>query len=293
MVYRNGQYSVEVGPDGAIKVRPGDWLSKYSAAMFNTFWRVNEFGRMGRFGVEPIQNVNLINAGETIYHIPTYLKSKPSGTQSTRPPAPPMVDSAKKELIKGTLASDFNLRGERLAVLGKAIDIIGYADNALSLAEVAGLIAEGTVMSGVAAGTSIVSAILFPIGATIELMNDWEAGQRLAGMVAVAYTVTAWAFDDPIPGLPPRVQQNIKASGLGNEIPAYQQAWKDASGATLKSLAEMIAKKPGVSKQSFQVLFRAIGDDNRQALSKALIKGFEKNVNGVEKEILRTYDYPN
>jgi len=60
MLYRNGRYSVEVGSDGAIKVRPGDWLSKYSAAMFNTFGRVNEFGRMGRFGVEPIQNVNLI-----------------------------------------------------------------------------------------------------------------------------------------------------------------------------------------------------------------------------------------
>jgi len=148
-------------------------------------------------------------------------------------------------------------------------------------------------MSGVAAGSSIASAILFPVGATIELVNAWEAGQRLAGMVAVAYTITAWAFDDSIPGLPPRLERNIKASGLANEIPAYQRSWQDASNATLKSLAEMIVKKPGTSKKSFQVLFRAVGDDNRQILSRTLLRGFEKDVTAMEKEILKTYDYPN
>ena len=32
MIRSNGRYSVDVAPNGAIKVRPGDWLSKYSAA---------------------------------------------------------------------------------------------------------------------------------------------------------------------------------------------------------------------------------------------------------------------
>lgn len=293
MLYRKGRYSVEVAPDGAIKVRAGDWLSKYSAAMGNTFWRVNEFARMGRLGLEPIQNPNLINTGETLYHIPTYLKSRPQAAQSARPAGPPLSDSAKKELIKSTLASDFHLRGEHLAVVGRVIDIVGYTDNALTLAEIVGLIAEGGAMSAAAAGTSIASALLFPVGATIELVNAWEAGQRLAGMVAVAYTTTAWAFDDPVPDLPPRVQQNIRTSGLGKEIPGYQKAWKDASKATLQSLAEMVAKKPGTSKKSFQIMFRAIGDDNRQSLCRALLKGFEKGMTGMERDILKTYEYPN
>jgi hypothetical protein len=294
MLYRNGRYSVDVGLDGTIKVRAGDWLSKYSAAMFNTFWRVHEFGRMGRFGVEPIKDINLIYAGETIYHIPTYLKARPPGrpVPPPPPPLPPVPDSVKKEIIKSTLASDFHLRGDHLPILSKAIDIIGYTDNALSLAEIAGLIAEGGVMSTVAAGTSIVSAILFPVGATIALLNAWEAGQRLAGMASVGYTTTAWAFDDPIPRLPPRVERNIKVSGLAHEIPAYQKAWQDASTAAVRSLAEMVTKKPGVSKENFQVVFRAIGDDNRRTLCRVVLKGFEKDLSNIERDILKTYEYP-
>jgi hypothetical protein len=291
MLYRNGRYSVEVGSEGAIKVRPGDWLSKYSAAMFNTFWRVYEFGRKGRFGVEPIQNVNLIYAGETIYHIPTYHKSRP--VWPPPPPPPPIPDSAKKELIKSILASDFNLRGDNLPILGKAIDILGYTDNALSLAEIAGLIAEGTLWSAAGVVTSIASAFLFPFAATIQFLNAWEGGLRVAGMVAVAYTITAWAFDDPIPGLPPRLQRNITASGLASQIPAYRASWQDASNATLKNIAEMIAKKPGVSKKSFQVLFRAIGDDNPHILCRIVLRQLEKGVTGMEKDILKTYEYPN
>jgi hypothetical protein len=292
MLYRNGRYSVEVGSDGAIKVRHGDWLSKYSAAMFNNFCRVNEYGRVGRFGVVPLRDFNRIKTSETIYHIPTYLRSRPPIAQSPRPIISPLSSSQKKDLIKDTLAHDFHLRGDHLAVLGKAIDIIGYADNAMSLAEIAGLIAEGGILSGAATATSLVSTILFPVGGAIALVNAFEAGVRLATMAAVAYTITAWAFNDPIPELPARVQRNVQAS-FANEISAYQEAWKDASSATLRRLREMVAQRPGTSEKSFRVLFRAIGDDNRQILCGALLKGFEKNLTNVEKQVLKTFKYPN
>jgi hypothetical protein len=292
VLYRNGRYQVDVGKDGAIKVHAGDWLSKYSAAMSNTYWRVHEFGRMGGINVEPIRNVNLIRAGEIIYHIPTYLKSKQPGRPMQPLHFPSVPDSVKKEIIKNTLATEFNLRGDNLSVLNKAIDIIGYTDNALSLAEIAGLIAESGAVSTLAAGTSLLSTILFPVGAVIAVLNAWEAGQRLAGMASVAYTVTAWAFDDPIPGLPPRVQRNITLSGLANEIPAYQKAWREASSSALRGLAEMVAKKHDASKNSFQIVFRAVGDDNRRNLSQAVLKGFAKDLSPIDADILRTYEYP-
>jgi hypothetical protein len=204
-----------------------------------------------------------------------------------------LLESTKKELIKGALASDFHLQGDRLAVLGRAIDIVGYTDNALTIAELAGLIAEGCFMSGVAAGTSIASAVLFPVGVAIALVNAMEAGQRLAGMVAVACTETAWAFNDPMPVLSREMQSRIREAGRAKEIPAYEKAWKDASDATLKGLAETVAKRPGVSKRAFQVLLRAAGDDSRQTLCRVLLGAFEKDVTDMEKKILRTYQYPN
>ena len=87
MLYRTGRYSVDVGPNGSIKVKPGDWLSKYSAAMFNTYFRVHEFGRLGSAGMAPVADPNLIFAGETIFHMPTYFPIRALATPATEPAA--------------------------------------------------------------------------------------------------------------------------------------------------------------------------------------------------------------
>ena len=77
ITYTNRRYSLPMRYDGAIRVKHGDWLSKYSAALHNDFTRVHEYGRIGNFGqLSPIRDINLIYAGETIYHLPTYGKAK-------------------------------------------------------------------------------------------------------------------------------------------------------------------------------------------------------------------------
>jgi hypothetical protein len=43
--YKRGKYSVSVGNDGSIFVRPGDWLTKYSAAIYGNFWTIDGFCR--------------------------------------------------------------------------------------------------------------------------------------------------------------------------------------------------------------------------------------------------------
>ena len=78
MLYRsaNGRYRVDVAVDGAIDVKPNDWLSKYSAAIRKNFTTIREYARKDRSGqLVPIKNVNLIYTGETLYHLPTYYQS--------------------------------------------------------------------------------------------------------------------------------------------------------------------------------------------------------------------------
>jgi hypothetical protein len=71
--HAHGKYSVTIATDGAIKVKSGDWLSKYSAAIHNgDTSKVHEYGRLKTGKVEKITNVDKISAGETIYHVPTY-----------------------------------------------------------------------------------------------------------------------------------------------------------------------------------------------------------------------------
>jgi hypothetical protein len=68
-----GSFSVTVAADGAIKVRPGDWLSKYSQALHNgDVTRISEYARMSGGKLVAIDNPDLILAGETLYHLPTH-----------------------------------------------------------------------------------------------------------------------------------------------------------------------------------------------------------------------------
>lgn len=81
--YRYKSFEVTIASDGAIKVRRGDTISAYCAAIYqaapkSTSKHWHEFGRMGRNGkLAPLANPNAIEAGETIYHIPSATKKAP------------------------------------------------------------------------------------------------------------------------------------------------------------------------------------------------------------------------
>jgi len=71
--HRFGKYSVTLAADGRISVKPGDWLSKYSAALYQgDYTRVHEYGRLQGGQVRPVPDVDKIYAGETLYHLPMY-----------------------------------------------------------------------------------------------------------------------------------------------------------------------------------------------------------------------------
>jgi hypothetical protein len=74
MLYKSkdGRFQVEIAADGALRVKNGDWLSKYSAAIHDDYSHVHEFARKSQTGqLVPIANPNLIYPGETLYHLPT------------------------------------------------------------------------------------------------------------------------------------------------------------------------------------------------------------------------------
>lgn len=66
--YSNGGYSVIVNNDGSILVQPDDWLSKYSMAIYGDFNHIDRFLRRENGLYKEIENVDLIVAGETLYH---------------------------------------------------------------------------------------------------------------------------------------------------------------------------------------------------------------------------------
>jgi hypothetical protein len=281
--YRKGRYHVTIEHDGAIRVKPRDWLSKYSMAIWNDFWHVHEYGRLNRQGVlEPVRNVNLIYAGETLYHLPTCQAARKSAASGSPAPAQPvpqspfMSNAEKKRITLETLKGDFHLRGEQLEFLGKAIDYIGYADSGLTIVELVGAISEGTLL---ATGTSLASMILSPFGILISIVNAGELGQRMYGMRAIAYTITAWAFDSPIPTSSPVIIAN-RIAWPGRDIwtrdePAFRQAWNDAKEGTLRNIPQVMAKMK-LTKQGYQLTLKILGNNLPKQLCQALLTGLDK-----------------
>lgn len=155
--------------DGAIHVKHGDWLSKYSAAMYNDFTHVHEFGRMDKNGLlRPIHKVNLIFAGETVYHIPTYRKTHPMRMGAIEVTVSPLTAEQKKKVVLDTLKHEYDLQGERLEWLDHAAHIAHGTDTAVEIAEVASLIAEGTAA---ATALQLMAAVLTPIMIGIAILN--------------------------------------------------------------------------------------------------------------------------
>jgi hypothetical protein len=264
--YTDGTFSVTIESDGAIHVMPGDWLSKYSAAMYGNFAHIKEFARMDRSGkLMPIENVNRINAGETLYHVPTCRKSHPriqmdpilvvGNVASDDAPSEEELTEEQKKLLADALKAKYELAGETGEWLVEVSHIVHGVDGAATIAEVAGLIAEGTALATGTGLLAVTAGLLVSIGAGISCLNAYETDLRITGVRGICYGLTAWAFDHPKPRCP---QQLKDAAFERSRVPLVERAWATAvDGAFRNQDAEVVKRK--VSKQSFQALWKALG----------------------------------
>ncbi len=138
--FRGGGYEVTVNSDRSIRVRSGDWLSKYSAAIYGNFDHVGEFYRKSGENWIDIVNKNAITAGETLYWLP---KGKPAvGGPGINPPvggAPGVIvpdDSLKSEnaakflrwIYDRFIYTDWRLDGSSGGDLSFSIVTVQYAN---------------------------------------------------------------------------------------------------------------------------------------------------------------------
>jgi hypothetical protein len=291
--YTNYRYSVTMGTDGAIKVKHGDWLSKYSAAMYNNFEHIHEFGRMDSAGkLRRIRNVNLIFAGETVFHMPTYRKAHPVTADVVEIIASPLSEQQTKQAVVDMLKADYGLRGERLKILEEAAHIAHAGETAVELAEIAGLIAEGAVAVTV---IQVVAGALTVIAVGIAILNANETDIKLAGIHAIGYALTAWAFNDPIPHYPSSLKENVSRFPGKQALPRLEAAWNDAAAATVRNLEAEVAKKR-VRKRSYQIYWQALGGNDRRKLARMLMEARAEELNSVQRDSfwgLNPDKYPN
>jgi hypothetical protein len=301
-IKRRGKWEVAIGADGEIRVKAGDWLSKYSAAIddnFYTLWPYMRPNGDGQF-VE-ITNKNLIRAGESIYHIPTFLEfyRKNSITPPPVPKEKPITELDKKKATEDFLKAEFKLQGERAQALSDALSIVSYTDSALSLAEVAGVIAEGTVIAGAATAIAIGAIFADIVGNVIAFLNAHESGTRMTGCRAACYAVTAWAFNEPKPQFSKELETKVRSGGL-NDLPKHKKAWDECTSSAVNAIVDAsLGKMKHAGEKSRRALIeaarsrtRGLGNGNRKDVCLFLMKQCESKFTGIHLSIWKSgYDF--
>jgi len=231
--YTNWRYRVSIAADGAIKVKPRDWLSKYSAAIHDDFGHVHEYGRRSRRSgvIEPIQNVNLIQAGETIYHLPTIKMRVP-------PPRPIPEKRVRREEIKKMLAeSRVSLPGE--FAINDYLDAADVISNGVEVVSTFVEMSEAVEVAGGLAG--IVLAMIGNIG---DFLQDRYLSEQLYGLIGICYAATAWGYQQQVPSScgivldRARHDANVleRVSMHSSRVESLNDTWQQATAATIRRL---------------------------------------------------------
>ena len=246
--YRKGGYSVKINSDGSILVKPGDSLSKYSMAIHGNFNNLNEYLRKKGGLFNPIVNVNLISAGETLYHQPSIPSS---GTIS--PILPPSLD-----------LSDINKIIRESDLPPESYDPLTYLINTMRMGSVS--ISAFATFEAISTYTLLsttinpfTGAILGIVAACYAFWKNLSYGSRMSGVRGTTYGVVGWAFDHANVPLPSATIQSLKDAFVYDEqaeIIKYKASWNQAVNMS-KAKLDNYCQTENLNKEDVKAVFRA------------------------------------
>lgn len=200
-----------------------------------------------------------------------------------------LSDKEKDDLLKEILGNNYSAAGKNLPILKKSIDLISDIDTAFTLGElipaINTVLAGSRILSVVGSGASVFSVFLFPVAALIDVVDAYQVGHKMYAFRSIAYTVTAWAYNNPIPSSSMRILSNLRQGPLvaqQKNINEYKQLWAKTSQGVLNKLNVQLTTK-GIPKEAMQIALRAISNNDAKGLCEILLKGFEDKLGSIEK----------
>ncbi len=297
--YKRGKgdrYKVTVGEDGRIFVQSKDWLSKYSAAIYGDFHHVYDFGRMENGKIHLLRDVNLIRAGEVLYHIPTWQKFMGDKTTPKLPTPPTLSDQEKSRIMQEFVKGEYDLKGDY------GVKLVDYVGKGLGYAAP---IAEGLsfFLPVLAGAATVLGLVVIPIQ-MYEYMRDFcnahDVDLRIYGLRGAAYAATAWAFGDSIPTHSPELRQNQRQQFGGDtaRLQKYDKAWKDAAEAMIRTQERYAVENLGntLSRDEkikfWKLTLQGTGEGKRTDVNKLQMKALgERFLKDASRAAKRSWDY--
>lgn len=198
-----------------------------------------------------------------------------------------LTEKEKVDLLREILGEKYSSVGNNLPLLKNVIDTIGYIDSSMSAAQlipyVNTIITSSRLMTFVGSSASFLSIFLFPVAAMISAINAYQVGHQMYAYRAIAYTLTAWAFNKPIPNSSLRILLNIREGGLvanQSAVAEYKKVWETTSKAVLNKIDVELRLK-NIPMDAMKVVLRAAANNNEQTLCELIMKGFEGEMSNI------------
>ena len=262
-IYSDGTYRVEVQEDGAILVKPRDWLSKYSAAIHHNLTTLDVFYwppvRAGG-DLTPIVDKNRLQVGDTVIHKPTWDSWKLRRPGVVRPGELIRPGEMDTEEFLRRLHDECGVSGERLTRMSSVLTGTKWRDlnEATALKQLWYLTEQA--LGGM---PGFLDIFKWWVQTLLVLLDAQEKPLRLQGLRAIAYATTAFAFGDPPPVLPWGIEYQLTHGRLRYPLDICRRNWLDmTSKVTTKLVLDVAAK--GVDKQVYQTWIQWEANNRRQ-----------------------------
>ncbi len=204
-----------------------------------------------------------------------------------------LSDSEKKQILKDILGASHSSTGQHFQLYSKVMDYHGNVHDVLSFAELlpaTSSFLSGSLVSGIISTSSFVGILLFPVTQLVNLINANETGQRAYSYRSIAYTITAWTYDRPVPNKSSQILHNLTNGiyvGNQNTVKAYNSEWQKTSQKVFVYLKQECIKK-NIPESHLKIIFKALGGDTPEKMCTTLLAGFENKFSGIPKKVWKS-----
>lgn len=208
-----------------------------------------------------------------------------------------LSESEKKQLVKDLLGEEYNQIGNNWPVFSKVLDYISNTSDAFTIAELipatSSLISGSATLTIVGSTAGVLSIFLMPIGHLIAITNAWQSGHRDYSYRSIAYTITAWAFNQPRPVNSNKIITNLRSGALVRKksvVTEYKDVWRKTSLSVINNLDKVLLEKR-INKNHLQFILQALGNGSPQQLCLLLLRGLEDKVDGYSHKLVWKSNY--
>ena len=199
----------------------------------------------------------------------------------------------KKKIIKEILGGEYHAAGKNFQMYSKLIDYVTNTSDALTLAELLPSLSaflSRPMASAFVSNISFLGVILFPFAQIIKAANAYETGHRMYSYRSVAYTITAWAYDRPLPSGSQRILSNARTGlvkGNINVVQEYNKVWMETSANVIKKLKAM-STEARVPEKHLKAIIKAFSDNSMDKLCRDILMSFEDQLNTTVRNMWRS-----